>query len=86
MKRTPIVVNSKHIVVLTQGFVYIGCVEVIDGWITVREAKNIRVWGTQLGLGQLALSGPTKETKMDDVGYVRAPLTSVVHLIECSHD
>jgi hypothetical protein len=75
--------EQTHIVVLTQGFVYMGNIEVADGWITIRDAKNIRVWGTTKGLGELAITGPTKSTVLDLAGYVRAPLTSLVHTILC---
>jgi len=78
--------KKNHIVVLTNGFVYHGTIEITDGWIAIRDAKNIRRWGTKRGLGELALHGPTKETVMDEVGFVQAPLTSLVHLIECQHE
>ena len=47
-----------QIAVLTQGFVYVGHCTIADGMITVTSAQNVRRWGTENGLGQLAQSGP----------------------------
>ena len=44
-----------QIVVLDRGFVYVGDVALDGDWVVVANAKNIRVWGTSKGLGQLAL-------------------------------
>ena len=71
-----------QIVVLDRGFVYVGNV-VIDGdWLTITNAKNIRRWGTTRGLGEL-INGPLEDTRVDFSGVVKAPLKSVIHLIEC---
>jgi hypothetical protein len=70
------------IAVLDHGFVYVGNAKISKDWCVIRNAKNIRRWGTERGLGQLALEGPTSKTKLDDVGTVRIPLTALVHLID----
>ena len=69
------------IVVLDRGFVYIGAVDVDDDFIIIRNAKNIRVWGTTKGLGEL-VSGPLPSTKLDSVGTVRAPHRALISLID----
>lgn len=63
---------DKRIVVLTNGFVFMGqwhpATDTMAAHIT--EAQNIRVWGTERGLGQIALTGPTANTVLDDCGLV----------------
>jgi hypothetical protein len=73
-----------QIVVLDRGFVYVGRVKTDADWCFITDAKNIRRWGTSKGLGELAAFGPTKNTKMDQTGAVKAPLKSVIHLIAVS--
>jgi hypothetical protein len=71
------------IAVLDRGFVYVGRVSIEGNWCVIADAKNIRVWGTtDKGLGWLAINGPTTETKLDDAGTVRAPLKSLIHLLD----
>jgi hypothetical protein len=70
-----------QIVVLERGFVYVGRVALDNDWLTITGAKNIRCWGTRNGLGEL-VKGPTKETKLDEVGTVRVPMRAVIHLID----
>ena len=41
-----------QIVVLDRGFVYVGDVTVDADWVTIRNARNIRRWGTTRGLGR----------------------------------
>jgi len=69
------------IVVLDRGFVYVGCVTIEGDWCVITEARNIRHWGTKNGLGEL-VNGPLKETKLDFVGNLRAPLRAVISLID----
>lgn len=38
------------IVVLDRGFVYVGNVEHDGEWCVIRNARNIRYWGTERGL------------------------------------
>jgi hypothetical protein len=72
-----------QIAVLDRGFVYVGETAVADGFVVITGAQNVRRWGTSRGLGQLAAEGPQEETKLDPAGTVRAPLSSLVHLIDC---
>lgn len=78
-------VPSSHIgysiVVLDRSFVYVGDVTREDDFIVINNAQNIRWWGTERGLGQLALEGPTSKTKLDPCGVLRAPLSSLISLI-----
>lgn len=75
------VLTGLAIVVLDRGFVYVGKVTVEDDWCKIERAKNIRVWGTTNGLGEL-VNGPTKNTRLDSVGNVRAPIRAVISIID----
>jgi hypothetical protein len=70
------------IVVADRGWVYVGEVTIIDGWCVVTGARSVRRWGTEHGLGQLAASGPTANTVLDDYGTVRVPLHALISLID----
>jgi len=76
------VIREFAIVVLDRGFVYVGDTCHDGEWCVITGARNIRYWGTERGLGQLALEGPTEKTKLDAVGTVRAPARAVISLIE----
>lgn len=67
---------------LDRGFVYVGEVTEFPDRILIKNAKNIRVWGTTKGLGELA-NGPTAATKLDVVGDVLAYRHAVIHMILC---
>lgn len=69
------------IVVLDRGFVYVGAAKIDGDFVVIQNAKNIRVWGTTNGLGEL-VSGPLQKTVLDRVGTVRAPLRALISLID----
>lgn len=75
--------KSLQIAVLDRGFVYVGDVSRDGDMLLIENARCVRRWGTSSGLGQLATEGPQPNTKLDPTGTVRAPLRSVVHLIDC---
>jgi hypothetical protein len=73
------------IAVLDRGFVYVGRLapqeDSMDAFLILTNAKNIRVWGTTEGLGEL-VSGPKKDTRLDNVGTIRVPLHALISLID----
>lgn len=71
------------IAVLDRGFVYVGHCRVQDGWMRIEGGRCVRRWGTTQGLGELAHAGPLPLTKLDAPASVAAPLTAVIHLIDC---
>lgn len=75
--------SSLKIVVLERGFVYIGHAAISGAVITIANAQCIRRWGTERGLGQLALGGKQVNTRLDPAGSVAAPLSAVIHTIDC---
>ena len=72
--------HGLQIVVLDRGFVYIGRVVTDSEWCYIKNAWNIRRWGTTRGLGEL-VDGPTSGTQLDHAGSVRVPLRILQHLI-----
>lgn len=76
--------STKQIAVLDRGYVYVGDVTVADGFAVIANAQNVRRWGTTRGLGQLAAEGRQAATMLDPAGTVRAPLSALVHLIDCN--
>ena len=74
-----------RIVVVDQGFVYVGQVKIAEGFVLVSNARNIRVWGTTKGLGELK-DGPTVKTILDDCGEVLIPFGRVILFIACTKD
>lgn len=78
--------HGLKIVVLDKGFVYVGVVTTDGEWVLITNAHNIRRWGTTKGLGQLALSGPMADTKLDPAGTVKVPFHALQHLIAVKAD
>ena len=76
------VLSGFAIVVADRGFVYVGDVNIVSDWCNVTNARNIRQWGTERGLGQLALEGPTPKSVLDAIGTVRIPMRAVISVID----
>jgi hypothetical protein len=73
------------IAVLDRGFVYVGGIKQENDFFVITGAKNIRVWGTTQGLGEL-VNGPLKNTKLDNVGTVRVPSRALISLIDVNQE
>ena len=77
----------KAIVMLTERWVFIGtynpATKTTPAHLT--DASCVRVWGTTAGLGELALRGPTPNTKLDPCGtLVLQNPASVIAVIPCN--
>jgi len=78
------IAGDLKIVILQRGWVMIGHLERIGSDCKLHNASNIRYWGTERGLGQLANEGPTKDTKLDPCyGVVEFDYLTVVASIAC---
>ena len=76
--------KTKKIFIVKLGWVLIGVEQSsINGIVTITDASVIRRWGTERGLGQLALAGPTKDTLLDPVGTVEVSEHSILMRIRC---
>lgn len=71
------------ILVLHRGWVFVGRIFRNGSQVELRNALNIRRWGTTAGLGELAAKGPLGETILDPTGVVRVHDLAVVCEIEC---
>ena len=76
---------TTSIVVLDRGFVYVGNISFSEDhqFLTVTNCRNIRVWGTTKGLGELAQNGPNSKTVLDFVGEILVPVRAVIHILTC---
>lgn len=72
---------GKQIVIVNQGFVYLGECLWDGDFLRIEAAKSLRVWGTTHGLGQL-INGPTKDTKADDCGTCLIPKGQVIGFLQ----
>lgn len=70
------------IAILDRGWIFIGRVTETPGSVIIEDADCVRRWGTKNGIGQIALGGPTRETKLDPAGTVTVPRTAIVALID----
>mgnify|MGYP001423484965 CR=1 FL=1 len=73
--------RARWIVVLQRGWIVVGRWAQDGDEVVVRDASVVRFWGTTRGLGEL-FDGPTKTTKLDPAGTVRANAAAVVLTID----
>ena len=75
------------IVILQRGWIIVGKFERNGSDCKVSNASVIRNWGTSKGLGEIALGGPTNNTKLDKCyGLVQFDYLTVVALIDCKEE
>ena len=75
------------IVILQRGWIIVGRFERNGSDCKVSNASVIRNWGTSKGLGEIALGGPTNNTKLDKCyGLVQFDYLTVVALIDCKEE
>ena len=74
---------GKRIVVLHRGWVLMGKVQIDGDYAIVSDCVNVRKWGTSKGLGELAKTGPTGNTKLDPQPETVVPLISIIQMVEC---
>jgi len=74
------------IVILQRGWVYIGKFSQEGDMCTLTNAYNIRRWGTERGLGELALEGKKENTQLDEVGKVTFHILTSVALLDVNED
>ena len=74
---------GEYIAVVDNGFVFHGDVTCDGDFYLISHAKNIRVWGTKNGLGELR-SGKTPNTITDECGEILIPKSRLCHLIQAN--
>ena len=75
------VMRGFAIVVCDRSYVYVGDCTIDESFCVIKDAKNIRKWGTTKGLGEL-INGPLAKTVLDDYGTVRVPMRAVINIID----
>ena len=79
--------RALRIYVLQQRWVLMGYVEKeTRDEVIIVDSNVIRIWGTTMGLGQIALQGPTKDTKLDPCGRVTIPMAAILFSIDCIYE
>lgn len=76
--------SRKQIIILHRGFVFLGDVTRDGDQCTIRNAFNVRRWGTTKGLGELAMEGKKTNTVLDPAGVVRFNQSAEVGAIDCN--
>lgn len=71
------------IAILQRGWIFVGEYIQEGSACRLENAFCIRTWGTEKGLGQIALGGPTGDTELDYAGVVRFHELTTVALIDC---
>ena len=66
------------ICVLDRGFVYVGNASSDGEFLTIKDGRNIRYWGTTEGLAQLVNGGPTPRTKLDAAHDIIVPIKALI--------
>lgn len=74
-----------RIVVIDRGWVVVGKVTDFGSNMIVHHCRCLRTWGTSRGLGEL-ISGPTSETKHDEMGIVDVPMRAVIFTMPVAED
>ncbi len=77
---------DRRIVVMPYGWVFVGHWSDDGTRTTLNHAHSIRRWGTENGLGELAIKGPLSQTKLDYAGAVIFKSGSEVVSIPCETD
>jgi hypothetical protein len=75
--------STWQIVIAERGWVYVGRISRDGDQVVIRDAQNVRRWGTTKGLGELAMNGPLAETQLDPYGTVRIHVLAVCGTVEC---
>lgn len=76
--------STWQIIIAERGWVYVGRVARDGDQVVIRDAQNVRRWGTTKGLGELAQLGPLADTQLDEYGTVRIHVLAVCGAIECN--
>lgn len=76
-----------RIVILQRGWVMVGKFSRKDSQCFLDGGSVIRRWGTSKGLGELASSGPLKDTVLDPAnGQVEFNELTVIATLKCAED
>ena len=74
---------GKQIVILQRGWVIIADITKDGDYFTAENGYVIRRWGTNNGLGQLAIEGEQADTKLEPTPKMRFHELTVINFIKC---
>lgn len=86
VKKSSLVQTQKIILIGQRGWVFVGDKSTENDEVILTNASVVRIWGTTRGLGELALNGPTSQSKIDLCGTVRMNRLAVVAEINVNED
>jgi hypothetical protein len=77
---------GKNLVILQRGWIFGGDLFKNGSEYTLKNAFNVRRWGTTNGLGELAEKGKLKDTILDKVSDVTFHELTVIAILKCAQD
>jgi len=77
---------GKNLVILQRGWIFGGDLEKNGQEFTLKNAFNVRKWGTTKGLGELAQNGKLKDTILDVCPDVTFHEMTVIAILKCSEN
>lgn len=77
----PIENGARYIVTLQRGWIVVGNVTKEGDYLSITDAAVIERWGTTEGLGELALTGPTDDTRLRKTAPLLTHELTVIHLM-----
>jgi hypothetical protein len=77
--------TKKRIIILQRGWNVVGDFSQEGNQCTLTDSSVIRRWGTTKGIGELALNGPTSETKLDPCGTCRFHELNIIATLDIKH-
>jgi hypothetical protein len=75
-----------RIVILHRGWVLVGIYNRKGEYSTLKKCHVIRRWGTNSGLGQLAIEGPLANTILDKEPDNEFHFSQIIRTIGCDYD
>lgn len=85
-KPCPIEQGERYIVTLQRGWIVVGNVTKEGDYLCVTDASVIERWGTTEGLGELALTGPTDDTRLRKTAPLLTHELTVIHLMRVQNN
>ncbi|WP_052198378.1 hypothetical protein [Pectobacterium fontis] len=83
---SPIENGARYIVTLQRGWIVVGDVTKSGDYLSITNASVIERWGTSEGLGQLAISGPTDDTRLRKTSDLLTHELTVIHLMRVQNN
>ncbi|KHN50756.1 hypothetical protein OI69_13600 [Pectobacterium fontis] len=78
--------GARYIVTLQRGWIVVGDVTKSGDYLSITNASVIERWGTSEGLGQLAISGPTDDTRLRKTSDLLTHELTVIHLMRVQNN